>query len=524
MSGQRVAALWFPDWPAQAYALASDDGSALGTRPVIIARDHRVLVCSVAARQSGVRRGMRVRQAQALCPGVEVASVDEDRDARFFEPIVSGLDEAAASVEVLRPGLVVVELGAAARFHGGEDAAAQLLIDAAQRRGIDSCVGIADELATAILAARAGRVVPPGGSRAFLSDLPLRVLAAEVALGCGKGGVDKLHQLGVTTLGQLAQLPVRAVTTRFGAQGRRCHDIACAVADRRVAPDASPVDLAVSMRPEHPIERVDAAAFAARTLATALHQRLAAAGLSCQRLRVTAEFDYSRQRSRIWRTREALSESDTAQRVRWQLDGWLTAGATGPLTALYLDPVEASPPDPAGPLWGADTGTQAQSRVVSRVTATLGTDAVVQPRLAGGRGVAERIALIPYGDDPTPATTAEEGRWPGRIPPPLPTRMISPTHPASAITVLDGSGQRVLITAEALLSAPPVGVAWAGARYRVTGWAGPWPVDAQWWDTATGRPRLARLQLSGTDPRTAEQRAWLLVWVERTWRVEGMYE
>ncbi|WP_460490483.1 Y-family DNA polymerase, partial [Corynebacterium nasicanis] len=220
----RVAALWFPDWPVQAARIDAEGLPAT----LAIARQHRIRVCSAAARHAGVRRDMRVRQAQAVCPDLVVLDEDLDRDGRMFESIAAGLDDVASSIEVLRPGLVVVDAGAAGRFHGSEARAVEVLIDAAARRGIDAQVGIADEIATGFIASRvgAGQVIPEGGSRTFLDVQPVTLLAAESSLHCEQALVDSLGDLGVRTLGELAALPATAVTTRFGAAGERCHRIA----------------------------------------------------------------------------------------------------------------------------------------------------------------------------------------------------------------------------------------------------------------------------------------------------------
>ncbi|MDU6013823.1 MAG: DNA polymerase Y family protein, partial [Corynebacterium sp.] len=98
----RVAAVWFPDWPIQAVG---------GQGPMVIARNHAVAVCDRAARRAGVRRGMRLRQAQALCPEATVVEANPDRDGAAFAEVAAGLDAVASSVEVLRPGLAIVDAG-----------------------------------------------------------------------------------------------------------------------------------------------------------------------------------------------------------------------------------------------------------------------------------------------------------------------------------------------------------------------------------------------------------------------------
>ena len=512
----RVAAIWFPDWPVQAARLEADDELA---EPIAITAARRVKACSHAARSLGVRRGMKIRHAQALAPALTVVEDNPDRDGRMFTALAASFDDVASSVEVLRPGLVVVDVAAAGAFHGGEGVATEMLIDAASRRGIDAVAGVADEIATALIATRFSAVVPPGSSAEFLAARPLRVLLAEISLGADPQTVTELGQLGIATLGDLAAVPSTAMSTRFGAAGMHLHRVARAAPDRRVAPELPVADLAVAVTPEEPIERVDAAAFAARALAAGLHERLREAGRNCLRLKVVAELTSGERVERVWRTREALTESATADRVRWQLDGWLTGGGAGAIASLILEPLELAEPETVGQLWSDGTSTDAARRVIERVQSQLGIDAVVQPRFVGGRGVAERVELVPFGEQPRPV---DQLSWPGAIPAPLPARLGGGIdHPASAVTLIDATATRVGVTAEVLLTSTPYALAWGEARYLVTGWAGPWPVDEGWWGA---RPnRVARLQVVGKREAGGEVGAWLLMWTRGTWRVEAVY-
>lgn len=546
IAAPRIAALWFPDWPIQAAQI--EDSSLTGA--IIVVRHHHVEVCNRAARAAGVKRGMRLRQAQAICSEATVVEANEDRDGALFAVIASSLDDVASSVEVLRPGLVIVDAGAAERFQGAK--AMEMLIDSVARQGVDTTVGVADEIATAIIAARdqeTGQVVARGASKDYLSMQPVSVLSAETALGIPHELVQQFQQLGLRRLGDVANLPLRQVVNRFGPPGARVHDIVTARADRKVAPEEARSDLSVAVIPADPIARVDSAAFAARQLAAKLHEKLAAAGVVCLRLKIRAEFNRGQALERIWRTREALSEDATADRVRWQLDGWLTAARAADAGAadagaadghpaddaesegagiieLSLEPMETSAPDFIGQLWGSGSSDEHVKRAISRVQSTLGTDKVLQPWAAGGRGVAERVDFVPYGDE-----TPQKGDklWPGQIPGPLPARRGGgPQHPASRIRLIDATAKDVVVTAEAVLSSVPYAIGWGKHRYKVVGWAGPWPVDTFWWQPQNAEDpenprRVARLQLVGKAENESYERAWLLQWVAGQWRVEATY-
>lgn len=500
----RVMAVWFPDWPTHA-------ASAM-----VVAQHHRVKACNAQARAKGIKRGMRVREAQALFPALTLAEWDEDRDAREFEVVVLEMESIAPSVEVLRPGLVVVDAGAAGRFYGSEDKAVQLLADAAAVQGVDCMIGVADEIPTAIIAARQGAAVSPQASKTFLREQPLGVLQEEEALGCDPETLDALSMLGIRTLGELADVPPSAVVTRFGWAGMRCQRIAQGREGRKVAPELPVADLRVSLTPEETITRVDEAAFLARMLAAKLHEKLKSAGVACQRLKVVAEADVSIER--IWRTREPLTEEATADRVRWQLDGWLSARQIPGIVTLALEPLEVSAPDAGAGLWGAsDERAEQARRVVARVQSLLGTDAVLQPRLAGGRGPAERVELVPYGEDAPPERAP--GPWLGALPSPLPTRAAS--HPAAKLQLLDAHSHPIHVTADAILSETPAWLLRGKKRWEVLAWAGPWPVDERWWDPDEAR-KYARLQL--VVQNNSAPQAFLVLWLAGQWRLEASWD
>ncbi len=497
----RVLALWCPDWPVQAAMMR---GLVPAGAPVMINAKHRISVCNAAARAQGVRRGMRTREAQAIANAI-VVDADEQRDAATFAGIAESLDQVASSIEILRPGLALVNAEAAGRFHGGEAKAAEKLIDASAREHMDSFIGIADDISTAVIAARTQDIVPPGGSRDFLREQPISRLL-EPALGCEAEVVRTLNALGVCTLGAIDDLGVRAMITRFGAAGRRCHEVAAARDTRLVAPAIQQADLSVSITPETPLTRVHEAAFAGRELAAQLHQQLKAQGLVCMRLKITA-FIGQQACERIWRTREPLSERATAERIRWQLDAWIQRAqvddAAGGIDTLLLTPIECAPPEHYG-LWG-HASDHARQQVLARVQSTLGTDAVLQPVSSGGRGVEDRVQFVPFGE-----SQEAQAAFAGAIPGPLPASI---GHPSARAQLVDAQGQPIRVV-EAALSAPPAGFQWGQKRYRITGWAGPWPVDDQWW--VGGHP-CARLQIVAEGPH-----AWLLVWAGQ-WRVEASY-
>lgn len=515
----RVLALWCPDWPAIAAAAAVD---LPPTRPVAVTLANRVVACSATARAAGVRRGLRRREAQARCPDLHVAVADQDRDARLFEPIIAAIDAVAPGVEVLRPGLLVLSARGVIRYFGSEPAAGERLVDAAAAAGVECQIGIADELSTAVIAARHAALVPPGAGAQFIAPLPIAELAAEPSLAAPEREnlVDLLWRLGLRTIGAFAALSPTDVASRFGTDAVLAHRGARAEPERPPSARALPPDLEVCHSCDPPIERVDAAAFAGRALAEQLHSHLAAAGVACIRLLVQASTANGEHLSRTWRCAEPLTPDGTADRVRWQLDGWLTgrneAKPTAGIVVLRLEPVEVVA---AGALqlglWGGVGAEDERARrALIRVQGLLGGNAVQSGVLSGGRGPAERITLVPLGDELTPDADPSLP-WPGRLPEPAPASVLD-TRPS--VLLEDAAGQPVLVTDRGEFSAVPARLRWGRRVWQLQGWAGPWPVDERWWDPATAH-RVARAQVLLDEPK-----ALLLVCHDQEWNVEGVYE
>jgi len=321
---------------------------------------NRVIACSAAARAAGVRRGLRRRESQARCPQLHVVTADPARDARFFEGVTAAIDEVVPRAEVLRPGLLVLSVRGAARYFGSEQAAAERLVDAVAAVGAECQVGIADQMATAVFAARAGRVVEPGADAGFLSALSIRQLATEPSLsGPGRAELaDLLWRMGIRTFGQFAELSRSDVASRFGADAVAAHRLARGEPVRGPSGREPTPELDAVLNCDPPIDRVDAAAFAGRTLAAALHRSLESAGVGCTRLAIHALTANGGELTRVWRCAEPLTEDATADRVRWQLDGWLTRRRehdrpSAPVTMLRLQPVEVVSAEALQlPLWG----------------------------------------------------------------------------------------------------------------------------------------------------------------------------
>ena len=138
-------------------------------------------------------------------------------EARRFARVLARAGELCPWVHAVRLGVCALPARGPARFFGGEAAVVSRLVAAAV--GEEATTGVADGLFAAMLAAREGLIVPPGGTTDFLAPWSVATLARpDLAV--------TLQRLGITTLGQFAALPAANVSDRFGADAAACHAVA----------------------------------------------------------------------------------------------------------------------------------------------------------------------------------------------------------------------------------------------------------------------------------------------------------
>jgi nucleotidyltransferase/DNA polymerase involved in DNA repair len=187
---------------------------------------------TAAAAAAGVEPGMRLGEALATCPSLQLVDRDPASAEEAWEQVVRRLEDAGFAVDPAEPGCAYFETKGVERLYGGLEPALKRALTAAGP-GWDARVGAATRRFAALAAANVARsgqalVVSDERTREFLAPLPLKLLPVEARRR------EELEALGVKRLGELAGLPGAAVAERLGPDGRRAWSLARGGSNTRV--------------------------------------------------------------------------------------------------------------------------------------------------------------------------------------------------------------------------------------------------------------------------------------------------
>jgi DNA polymerase IV len=203
------------------------DDPALRGRPVIVGMGV-VLAASYEAKACGVRTAMGGAQALRLCPQAIVVAPRMSAYSEASKAVFEVFKQTTPLVEGLSIDEAFLDVGGLRRISGPPtEIAARLRSDVRERVGLPITVGVARTKFLAKVASGVAKpdgllVVPPDRELAFLHPLPVERL-----WGVGRVTAGKLHERGILTVGQVAQLAEDTLVSMLGlASGRHLHALA----------------------------------------------------------------------------------------------------------------------------------------------------------------------------------------------------------------------------------------------------------------------------------------------------------
>lgn len=221
---RRIACVDVPALPLQLVLRAHPEWRS---DPVVIVEhdrpEARILWANRAARDAHIQRGQRHRSAEALV-------------SRLHAAVVTPAELAGASAELLRilfgfspaiepgkdqPGLFFVDASGLHELFTGLEAWAHELHRALVARGFVAAVVVGFQRFTTFAVARArtgwSLLATPEHERQLAGAVPFAALDAPLPLR------ERLHALGIRTLGQFLELPAAGLARRFGKEAKELH-------------------------------------------------------------------------------------------------------------------------------------------------------------------------------------------------------------------------------------------------------------------------------------------------------------
>jgi DNA polymerase-4 len=203
------------------------DNPRLLGQPVIVGA-WVVLAASYEAKARGVRTAMGVARALRLCPKAVVVEPRMSAYSQASKDVYRVFDDTAPLVEGLSIDEAFLDVRGVRRLSGTPaEIAVKLRGDVRDRVGLPITVGIARTKFLAKVASGVAKpdgllFVPPEDELAFLHPLPIERL-----WGVGRVTATKLHQVGIATVGQVAELAEPTLVSLLGrASGRHLHALA----------------------------------------------------------------------------------------------------------------------------------------------------------------------------------------------------------------------------------------------------------------------------------------------------------
>jgi nucleotidyltransferase/DNA polymerase involved in DNA repair len=198
-------------------------------QPVIVGADPMngkgrgvVSTASYEARKFGIRSAMPISKAFSICPNGIFVRPDMSLYSDYSERVMNIFKKYSPSVEQISIDEAFIDVSGVSKLFGdGVSIAQKIRDDVKKETSLTVSVGIASNKACAKIASDINKpdgltVCPLGMERDFISDLDITRL-----WGVGKKYADKLRNIGINTIGEIANRRCEEIVSMFGSNGFR---------------------------------------------------------------------------------------------------------------------------------------------------------------------------------------------------------------------------------------------------------------------------------------------------------------
>jgi DNA polymerase-4 len=307
----RIGCIFFPNFAVQ---VEVRDNNALLGKPIIIGgfpyQLKAVHDASQEAMRQGVRRGMSLRQAYALCPQATFLPLTEDRYNDAFTRVLNCLAQYTPVVAVGAETCAFLD----ATLERDESGFVKEIMEILEEKtSLHTSAGIASNIFVARVASQVSKpdeclIVPDGDERIFLQNLPVDLLPASPE------SLRKLKLFGIYKMEDLAKLPIGAVKLQFGREGQILWELANGIDSSKLMPWKMPEALTGEVFFEPPAEVLTIVLNGAGDLLINLAEQLKQSWQCCRRLTICLSFSNGDMVKRTFHFKEATCSREAMLR------------------------------------------------------------------------------------------------------------------------------------------------------------------------------------------------------------------
>lgn len=213
---KRFLAIWFPRLATDWYIIKQP---LLKNTPFVLTAPDRgrimVMAASEAAQVKGVYEDMPVADARAFIPSIQVFDYDPSLAVRLLKRLCEWCIRFTPTVAVDATGGLILDVSGCAHLWGGEETYVQEIKNRLFKFGFAVRFALADTIGLAWGVARYSKektIIKQGAGAEALSNLPPAALRLELPV------VERLHKLGLTSIGSFMSMPRNALRRRFGKE------------------------------------------------------------------------------------------------------------------------------------------------------------------------------------------------------------------------------------------------------------------------------------------------------------------
>jgi len=234
----------------------------------------------------GVKPGMPLRQAYALCPEARFLASDEKRYEDMFEQLLTILDRFSPVVEVEGLGCTYLDMNG---VYSEYNLASEIRDSILSQIKLNACLGISSNKFLSRTGAFVAKIeapvtIPQGKEREFIAPFSINLLP------CSGKTKEQFHVLGIHIIDQLSQFSREALEAQFGKDGSIAYELAHGIDNTLLIPRKKPPLITNVAEFDPPLVTSQEITQASQVMLDRLLIEVKAKGTVCQKIKLQVRF------------------------------------------------------------------------------------------------------------------------------------------------------------------------------------------------------------------------------------------